>query len=66
VEHSLKQLTLQIAQLAVHYHSVTKFVESGCKFEHGQVNQALGAGLREIIKDYFILLSQTETLSMKV
>jgi hypothetical protein len=62
----LKELALKVAQLAVHYHAVTKYVETWTKFDHGQVNQAFGAALRDITKDYFMLLAQTETLCMKV
>jgi hypothetical protein len=66
IEPSLKDLALQITQLAGYYYTVSRFVENWSKFEHGKVNQALAASFRSILKEYVILLAQMETLHAKV
>ena len=66
IEPSLKDLTMQITQLAGYYYTVTRFAENWSKFEHGQVNQALSAAVRVVLKEYMILLAQMETLHAKV
>ncbi|CAL8090112.1 unnamed protein product [Orchesella dallaii] len=65
VEQSLRDLTLQITQLASYFYTVTHYVENYCDFKHGKVNQALSAAIRDIIKEYFIMISQLESFHTK-
>jgi len=66
IDASLKDLVLEITQLAGHYYTVARFEENWLKFEHGKVNQALAAAIRSIVKEYLVLLAQMETQLVKV
>lgn len=61
IEPSLRDLVLQIAQVGSCYFTVTRFVENWCSFEHGQVNQALCAAIRNFLKEYLIFVTQMES-----
>lgn len=62
----MRDLALQITQLAGYYYSVTHYVENYCDFRHGKVNQALCAAIRVILKEYFIMIAQLESFHVKV
>ncbi|GAA6030912.1 hypothetical protein JCM8097_008932 [Rhodosporidiobolus ruineniae] len=46
--------------LATHYTAITAFIQQYSVLEHGTVNHALCAAIREMLKDYLVLLAQLE------
>ncbi|CAG8598230.1 3579_t:CDS:10, partial [Cetraspora pellucida] len=60
LDSSLKDLTERILPLATYYTSINAFVEMHSKFEYGFVNHALCAAMRELLKEYLILITQLE------
>ncbi|XP_064924201.1 gamma-tubulin complex component 2 isoform X9 [Columba livia] len=59
---SIKELVTRILPVAASYSAVTRFVEEKSSFEYGQVNHALAAAMRTLIKEYMILITQLEHL----
>lgn len=48
---------LRITTLCPSYSTIIHFIDEQ---DHGLVNQALGAAMRDLIKDYFTLIAQLE------
>ncbi|XP_074400609.1 gamma-tubulin complex component 2 [Zonotrichia albicollis] len=59
---SIKELVTRILPVAASYSAVTRFIEEKSSFEYGQVNHALAAAMRTLIKEYMILITQLEHL----
>ncbi|XP_019730012.1 gamma-tubulin complex component 2 isoform X2 [Hippocampus comes] len=57
---SVKELVHRILPVASYYSTVTRFVEEKSSFEYGQVNHALTAAMRTLLKEYLILVTQLE------
>ncbi|XP_051968619.1 gamma-tubulin complex component 2 [Xyrauchen texanus] len=66
VDHSLdisiKELVNRILPVASCYSTITRFTEEKSSFEYGQVNHALTAAMRTLVKEYLILITQLEHL----
>uniref|UniRef100_A0A4W3I0V8 Gamma-tubulin complex component n=1 Tax=Callorhinchus milii TaxID=7868 RepID=A0A4W3I0V8_CALMI len=62
LDMSIKELVNRILPLAASYSSVTRFIEEKSLFEYGQVNHALAAAMRALVKEYMILVTQLEHL----
>eukprot|EP00061_Rhincodon_typus_P018780 g48100.t1 len=62
LDMSVKELVNRILPIAASYSSVTRFIEDKSSFEHGQVNHALAAAMRTLVKEYMILVTQLEHL----
>ncbi|XP_078284741.1 gamma-tubulin complex component 2 [Rhinoraja longicauda] len=62
LDMSVKELVHRILPIAASYSSVTRFIEDKSSFEHGQVNHALAAAMRTLVKEYMILVTQLEHL----
>ncbi|KAF0466406.1 Spc98 family-domain-containing protein [Gigaspora margarita] len=60
LDSSLKDLTERILPLATYYTSINAFITIHSKFEYGFVNHALCAAMRELLKEYLILITQLE------
>ena len=45
--------------------SPPRFIEEKSSFEYGQVNQALAAAMRTLVKEHLILVSQLEQLQRR-
>ncbi|KAL5515544.1 hypothetical protein EMCRGX_G000725 [Ephydatia muelleri] len=45
---------------ASHYSSIARFVEGNAGYVKGTVNQALGAAMRDLVKEYLIVVAQLE------
>ncbi|XP_077595358.1 gamma-tubulin complex component 2 [Stigmatopora nigra] len=60
LDASVKELVQRILPVASYYSAVTRFVEEKSSFEYGQVNQALTAAMRTLLKEYLILVAQLE------
>ena len=43
-----------------------RFIEEKSSFEYGQVNHALAAAMRTLVKEYLILVTQLEQLQSRV
>ncbi|XP_069044967.1 gamma-tubulin complex component 2 [Lepisosteus oculatus] len=59
---SIKELVNRILPVAASYSTVTRFIEEKSSFEYGQVNHALTAAMRTLMKEYMILVTQLEHL----
>ncbi|XP_054826511.1 gamma-tubulin complex component 2 isoform X2 [Eublepharis macularius] len=59
---SVKELVTRILPVAASYSIVTRFIEEKASFEYGQVNHALAAAMRTLVKEYMILVTQLEHL----
>ncbi|XP_048358107.1 gamma-tubulin complex component 2 isoform X1 [Sphaerodactylus townsendi] len=59
---SVKELVTRILPVAASYSTVTRFIEEKSSFEYGQVNHALAAAMRTLVKEYMILITQLEHL----
>nr|KAF6322984.1 tubulin gamma complex associated protein 2 [Pipistrellus kuhlii] len=59
---SIKELVNRILPVAASYSTVTRFIEEKSSFEYGQVNHALAAAMRTLVKEYLILVTQLEQL----
>ncbi|KAM4034181.1 gamma-tubulin complex component 2 isoform 2-T2 [Anomaloglossus baeobatrachus] len=62
LDMSVKELVNRILPVAASYSSITRFIEEKCSFEYGQVNHALSAAMRTLVKEYMILVTQLEHL----
>ncbi|TSK14574.1 Gamma-tubulin complex component 2 [Bagarius yarrelli] len=62
LDMSIKELVNRILPVASSYSTVTRFIEEKCSFEYGQVNHALTAAMRTLMKEYLILVTQLEHL----
>ncbi|XP_061611786.1 gamma-tubulin complex component 2 isoform X2 [Phyllopteryx taeniolatus] len=60
LDTSVKELVQRILPVASDYSTVTRFVEEKSSFEYGQVNHALTAAMRTLLKEYLILVAQLE------
>ncbi|XP_077359337.1 gamma-tubulin complex component 2 isoform X2 [Festucalex cinctus] len=60
LDTSVKELVQRILPVASYYSTVTRFVEEKSSFEYGQVNHALTAAMRTLLKEYLILVTQLE------
>uniref|UniRef100_A0A804HL95 Gamma-tubulin complex component n=1 Tax=Homo sapiens TaxID=9606 RepID=A0A804HL95_HUMAN len=59
---SIRELVHRILPVAASYSAVTRFIEEKSSFEYGQVNHALAAAMRTLVKEHLILVSQLEQL----
>ncbi|XP_053306596.1 gamma-tubulin complex component 2 [Spea bombifrons] len=62
LDMSIKELVNRILPVASCYSTVTRFIEEKSSFEYGQVNHALAAAMRTLVKEYMILITQLEHL----
>ncbi|KAK1164516.1 gamma-tubulin complex component 2-like [Acipenser oxyrinchus oxyrinchus] len=62
LDMSIKELVNRILPVAVSYSTISRFIEEKSSFEYGQVNHALAAGMRTLMKEYMILVTQLEHL----
>uniref|UniRef100_A0A3Q2C9X7 Gamma-tubulin complex component n=1 Tax=Cyprinodon variegatus TaxID=28743 RepID=A0A3Q2C9X7_CYPVA len=62
LDMSIKELVNRILPVASYYSTVTRFIEEKSSFEYGQVNHALTAAMRTLMKEYLILITQLEHL----
>ncbi|KAL7992831.1 hypothetical protein Chor_017087 [Crotalus horridus] len=62
LDMSVKELVTRILPVAASYSIISRFVEDKSSFEYGQVNHALAAAMRTLIKEYMILITQLEHL----
>uniref|UniRef100_A0A8C6TN07 Gamma-tubulin complex component n=1 Tax=Neogobius melanostomus TaxID=47308 RepID=A0A8C6TN07_9GOBI len=62
LDMSVKELVSRILPVASYYSTVTRFIEEKSSFEYGQVNHALTAAMRTLMKEYLILVTQLEHL----
>lgn len=62
LDMSVKELVTRILPVAASYSVVTRFIEEKSSFEYGQVNHALAAAMRTLVKEYMILITQLEHL----
>uniref|UniRef100_A0A8W4FHT6 Gamma-tubulin complex component n=1 Tax=Sus scrofa TaxID=9823 RepID=A0A8W4FHT6_PIG len=59
---SIRELVSRILPVAASYSTVTRFIEEKSSFEYGQVNHALAAAMRTLVKEYLVLVTQLEQL----
>ncbi|MBN3274830.1 GCP2 protein, partial [Polyodon spathula] len=62
LDMSIKELVNRILPVAASYSTISRFIEEKSSFEYGQVNHALAAGMRTLMKEYMILVTQLEHL----
>ncbi|XP_069836856.1 gamma-tubulin complex component 2 isoform X4 [Dendropsophus ebraccatus] len=62
LDMSIKELVNRILPVAASYSTITRFIEEKSSFEYGQVNHALSAAMRTLVKEYMILVTQLEHL----
>ncbi|XP_043912715.1 gamma-tubulin complex component 2 [Protopterus annectens] len=62
LDMSMKELVNRILPVAASYSTVARFIEEKSSFEYGQVNHALAAAMRTLMKEYMILVTQLEHL----
>ncbi|KAL7412307.1 Spc98 family-domain-containing protein [Mrakia frigida] len=62
LDPSLSSVLRRVLPLATYYMGVEAFIDSRCLLEFGKVNHALGSGLRGMLQEYNVLLTQLETL----
>ncbi|XP_018606329.1 gamma-tubulin complex component 2 [Scleropages formosus] len=62
LDMSVKELVNRILPVAASYSTITRFTEEKSSFEYGQVNHALTAAMRTLMKEYLILVTQLEHL----
>ncbi|XP_073453022.1 gamma-tubulin complex component 2 [Aquarana catesbeiana] len=62
LDMSVRELVNRILPVAASYSTVTRFIEEKTSFEYGQVNHALSAAMRTLVKEYMILITQLEHL----
>ncbi|KAK6168733.1 hypothetical protein SNE40_019918 [Patella caerulea] len=60
LDPSLQDLVKRILPLCSNYSTIVRFIEEKSAFEYGLVNHALAAAMRELIKDYMVLVAQLE------
>ncbi|BGP02852.1 Spindle pole body component SPC97 [Rhodotorula toruloides] len=56
----ISALVSRFLPLATYYTAITAFIEQYSVLEHGTVNHALCAAIREMLKDYLVLLARIE------
>ncbi|EGD88486.2 hypothetical protein H112_03407 [Trichophyton rubrum D6] len=61
LDPSLRDLTIAMLKMATHYSAMEAFVEVQSRSEFGAVNHALCAAIRQLLKDYLIMVAQLET-----
>ncbi|ELW67307.1 Gamma-tubulin complex component 2 [Tupaia chinensis] len=59
---SIRELVNRILPVAASYSTVTRFIEEKSSFEYGQVNHALAAAMRTLVKEHLLLVTQLEQL----
>ncbi|XP_057590740.1 gamma-tubulin complex component 2 isoform X2 [Hippopotamus amphibius kiboko] len=59
---SIRELVSRTLPVASSYSTVARFIEEKSSFEYGQVNHALAAAMRTLVKEYLILVTQLEQL----
>ncbi|KAM5241151.1 gamma-tubulin complex component 2 isoform 2-T4 [Hipposideros larvatus] len=59
---SIKELVNRVLPVAASYSTVTRFIEEKSSFEYGQVNHALAAAMRTLMKEHLVLVTQLEQL----
>uniref|UniRef100_A0A8C1NNC5 Gamma-tubulin complex component n=1 Tax=Cyprinus carpio TaxID=7962 RepID=A0A8C1NNC5_CYPCA len=62
LDMSIKELINRILPVASCYYTITRFTEEKSSFEYGQVNHALTAAIKTLMKEYLILVTQLEHL----
>ncbi|KTF81960.1 hypothetical protein cypCar_00002310 [Cyprinus carpio] len=62
LDMSIKELINRILPVASCYSTITRFTEEKSLFEYGQVNHALTAAIKTLMKEYLILVTQLEHL----
>uniref|UniRef100_A0A8B9KJ55 Gamma-tubulin complex component n=1 Tax=Astyanax mexicanus TaxID=7994 RepID=A0A8B9KJ55_ASTMX len=62
LDMSIKELVNRVLPVASCYSTITRFTEEKSSFEYGQVNHALTAAMRTLMKEYLILVTQLEHL----
>ncbi|KAM4715310.1 gamma-tubulin complex component 2 [Anableps anableps] len=62
LDMSIKELVNRILPVPSYYSTITRFIEEKSSFEYGQVNHALTAAMRTLMKEYLILVTQLEHL----
>ncbi|TGZ82606.1 hypothetical protein EX30DRAFT_305142 [Ascodesmis nigricans] len=60
LDPSLRDLTTTLLKMGTHYNAVEAFVEVHGKEEFGAVNHALSSAIRNLLKDYLMLIAQLE------
>ncbi|XP_076059068.1 gamma-tubulin complex component 2-like isoform X2 [Oratosquilla oratoria] len=65
VEPSLRALVNRVLPICGHYSVVICFMEERSLYHHGLVNQALAAAIRNLMKDYMLLVTQLETQQLR-
>lgn len=60
LDPSLRELVKRILPLCSNYSIVVRFIEEKSAFEYGMVNHALSAAMRNLVKDYMVLVAQLE------
>ncbi|KAH7105791.1 Spc97/Spc98 [Auriculariales sp. MPI-PUGE-AT-0066] len=60
LDPSLRDFVSRILPLSTYFTAISSFIELRGPLEYGLVNHALCAALREMLKDYYILLAQLE------
>ena len=61
IDRSLADLALKITPLCSAYVAIVSYTEHYSQFEYGMVSQALCAAIRELLKEYIVLVAQLET-----
>ncbi|MCL4126577.1 UNVERIFIED_CONTAM: hypothetical protein GTU68_045281 [Idotea baltica] len=65
VEPSLKALVIRILPVCHYYSKVIEFIEDKSNYSEGTVNHALTAAMRNLLKDYLLLVTQLESQQMQ-
>ncbi|OCL07409.1 hypothetical protein AOQ84DRAFT_389532, partial [Glonium stellatum] len=60
LDPSLRDLTTSMLKMATHYTAVEAFLEVQSREQFGAVNHALCAAVRQLLKDYLVLIAQLE------
>ncbi|KZV81099.1 hypothetical protein EXIGLDRAFT_844958 [Exidia glandulosa HHB12029] len=60
LDPSLRDFVSRILPLSTYFTAISSFIELRGPLEYGLVNHALCAALRDMLKDYYVLLSQLE------
>ena len=60
LDPSLVTFVQRFLPLLVNYSTIVRFIEEKSAFEFGQVNHALCAAVRSLMKEYLILVAQVE------
>lgn len=60
IDPSLADLTARILPLACHAHAINRYIDVHSRFEYGTVCHAFCAGLRHVLKEFYVLVCQLE------